>query len=449
MKALKMKAKTHRLIVPSLLTSTLAMTASVRANAIELYSDASNSFSATLSAGAGIMHSEKNYAPSGTKSAGSSTWQEGYVQYGFQGSHKGYDSSTLYGAVNWDSTGTWGDGDAAGFTNGTERRTRTSDAYLGWRSGDAIPALGKDGVDFSFGRQNVVLGDGFLIAGDALSFGKGIADGQFNRGGAYYLAGRKDFAQTAVLKLGTNTSWHGNFMWLKSQNPAQAKPGLLVANVSHDFTAGTAGLTYIKVANIDDQLAAMLYPKRKGMKVYGANFNGDLGIKNLSVTAKYVKEDTVSDKPSAWYAGAGWTFSDVTWSPNVSYRYSHFSNNFDPLFYGDTAGFGTWFQGEVASNYAGPFNTNTNVQNMAFTVTPNESLAVGALLFNFKTIDTSSMNNDANEGDVFAAWTINSHFTVIPLIGLYKPKHSATDGGTQLGDSNTNLYSQLLVYINF
>lgn len=431
------------------LSSILTLGGSVQANAVEIYSDAADSLSATLSAGVGVMHSEKNYALTGTKDPGSSLWQEGYVRYGFQGSRHGYDHSTLYGAINWESTGTWGDGDAAGFTDGTERRTRTADAYLGWRSGDVIPTLGKDGVDFSMGRQDVIVGDGFLINGDGVNFGKGFAGGLFNRGGAYYLAGRNDFAQTAVLKLGTNTSWRSDLMWLKSKNPGQAKPGFFVATLSHDFAPGTAGLTYIKVANIDDQLAQLLYPDRGGMKVYEATFNGDFGIRNLSVTAGSVKEHTVSNRPSAWYASAGWTFSDTAWSPGISYRYSHFSKNYDPLLFGDAGDFGTWAQGEVAADYVGPFNSNANVQHVAFKVNPNEKLEIGVLLFKFKTIDTSSVNNDGYEGDVFATWTANSHLSVSPLIGLYKPRYSAAEGGTQLGDNNSNLYSELLVYINF
>ncbi|MCO6061928.1 hypothetical protein NG726_35465, partial [Pseudomonas sp. MOB-449] len=80
-------------------------------------------------------------------------------------------AGSLYGALNLLSSGTWGDGDAAGFTLGSERMTDVEDAYLGWRSGDLFPALGENGVDLSFGRQNLSVGDGFLVNGDSLNFG--------------------------------------------------------------------------------------------------------------------------------------------------------------------------------------------------------------------------------------------------------------------------------------
>ena len=112
------------------------------------------------------------------------------------------DSGTLYGAFNLLSSATWGDGDAAGNTDGSERTTKIEDAYLGWRSADLFPALGQDGVDFSAGRQVIKLGRGFLINDDGPNLGNGPANGALDRGGAYYLAARHAFDRTAVLRLG-------------------------------------------------------------------------------------------------------------------------------------------------------------------------------------------------------------------------------------------------------
>ena len=96
-----------------------------------------------------------------------------------------------------------------------------------------------------------VVGDGFLINGDALNFGNGLADGMFDRGGAYYLAGRRSFDETAVLRIGGKQGWRGDIMRLKSDNPAQAKPELYVGTLEHVSDAGTLGLTYIDVTDID------------------------------------------------------------------------------------------------------------------------------------------------------------------------------------------------------
>ena len=105
---------------------------------------------------------------------------------------------------------------------GDERRTAVEDAYLGWRSGILFPALGEDGIDVSGGRQVVTLGDGFLIQGDPVNLGNVDLGANFDRGGAYYLAARKAFDRTAVLRLGGSQGWRGDLMWLKSDNHYQA-----------------------------------------------------------------------------------------------------------------------------------------------------------------------------------------------------------------------------------
>jgi hypothetical protein len=45
------------------------------------------------------------------------------------------------------------------------------------------PALGKNCVEVSAGRQAILLGDGFLVAGDGISASRGIAGNRYNRAG--------------------------------------------------------------------------------------------------------------------------------------------------------------------------------------------------------------------------------------------------------------------------
>ena len=72
--------------------------------------------------------------------------------------------------------------------------------------------------------------------------------------------------------------------------------------------------------------------------------------------------DVVKNDADAWTVEGGWTFADLPWSPTLNYRHARFSADkagtarneaFDPLFFGLSRGLGTWFQGEVAANYAG------------------------------------------------------------------------------------------------
>ncbi|BAU74764.1 alginate export family protein [Metapseudomonas furukawaii] len=413
--------------------------------AYELYADDDTHLNADLEAVFGLFHSQENYSLTGTRNEGSSSWREGYVKYGISFDQGLSGAGTSYGAFNLLSSATWGDGDAAGFSDGSERTTKIEDAYLGWRSGALFEALGEDGVDLSFGRQNIRVGDGFLINGDALNLGKGLADGEFNRGGAYWLAARKAFDQTAVLRLGGKDGLRGDLMWLKSDNRAQAKPEMLVGTLEHVSEAGTLGLTAIDIRDIDEEYASPFQAERDGMKTWSVRGQGNAGVENLFLSGEYAWQDKKdAGKEDAWYLEAGWTFSDVTWSPSVSYRYSRFSENFDPLFFGFSRGYGTWFQGEVAANYAGPFNTNTQVHHVAFKVSPLENLSVGALWFDFNTLDRDLGNTDGRELDLYAEWAVNDNLIVMPVVGLYQPDRSAAEGGTQLGGDDSNLYSQLV-----
>ncbi|WP_325437366.1 hypothetical protein [Pseudomonas nitroreducens] len=445
---------THAAVLRPTLLALLIAGASSSASAYQLYATDDTHLNADLSATFGLFHSQERYNMTGTLDEGSSSWQEGFIKYGLSGDQKLGDAGTAYGAFNLLSSATWGDGDAAGFSDGSERTTKIEDAYAGWRSGKLFEVLGEDGIDLSFGRQNIVVGDGFLIDGDALNMGKGLADGEYNRGGAYYLAGRRDFDETAVLRIGGKEGWRGDLMRLKSDNRAQANSELYVATLEHVAPEATFGLTYIDVTDVDERYASPIQLDRKDMKTYSLRATGNAGVENLFLSGEYAWQDKdkaqySDDRENAWYLEAGWTFSDVAWKPYVSYRFSRFSEGYDPLFYGFSRGFGTWFQGEVAGNYSGPFNSNTRVNNIGAKVSPLENVNIGLQWFDFHTLDTDLGNTDARELDLYAEWAVNDHLMIIPLVGLYQPKKSADEGGTQIGNDNSNLYSQLMFSTTF
>ncbi|WP_437881195.1 hypothetical protein [Pseudomonas sp. LRF_L74] len=423
----------------------LSLALSPWAGAVTLYQDSDSEVSAKLLGAAGVFHSRESYAQTGAREAGSVDWQEATLQYGIEFKHGRAGLGQAYGALDWVSSASFGDGDAAGWTLGDERTSKIENAYLGWRSAGLFPLLGENGIDLSFGRQNVVVGDGFLVSGDALNIGKGLLDGEVNRGGAYYLTGRKAFDQTAILRLGGEQGWRGDLMWLKSDNRVQAEPEVALGTLEHVADAGTVGLTYLKVLDTDSRLAELLAPERKGMKQYSVRAQGNAGVSDLFLAAEHAWESKDSGKESAWYLEAGWTFSELPGKPSVNYRYSRFSEGYDPLFYGNGRALGTWFQGEVAANYAGPFNTNTVVNHIGLKASLSEQLGVGALFYTFATLDESLGNRDGRELDVYAEWVVDEHWSVLPLVGYYKPRRSVDDGGSQLGNDRGNLYAQMLL----
>lgn len=434
-----------KVVRAAVVCSAVAFCSPAEVSAYELYHEDGRSLSADLEAVLAAFHSDESYATTGTKSAGSSSWREGYVKYGLSGSMELPTNANLYGKLNFISSGTWGDGDAAGFTEGTERRTAVEDAYMGWRSGKLFPSLGENGFDISGGRQEVVVGDGFLIKGDALNLGDVNLGDNYDRGGAYYLASRKAFNHTAVLRVGGDRGWRGDLMWLDSNNRAQAETELAVATLEHVADEGTLGLTYIKGLDVNKRFATPFQVERDGMETASIRGTGSLGEKDLNLAFEYATQDRDSGRESAWYLEGRWTFSEVPWSPTATYRYSRFSESFDPLFYGLSRGYGTWFQGEVASNYAGPFNSNTRVQHVGLKANPVESLTVGALYFNFDPISKNESSLGGDEIDLYAEWMVNENLMISPVVGFFKPDRSADRGGLQLGSNDTNMYLQLIV----
>ncbi|MCW2294325.1 hypothetical protein M2262_004375 [Pseudomonas sp. BIGb0408] len=415
-------------------------------NAYELYADDDTHLNADLLAVYGWFNSRKNY--DGT--AGGSTWREGFIKYGISGDQGLAGAGTAYGAFNLVSSGTWGDGDAAGNTDGSERTTKIEEAYLGWRSANLFPRLGKDGVDASFGRQIIKIGSGFLLNDDGPNLGNGPADGALNRGGAYYLAARHAFDRTAVLRLGGQDGLHGSVLWLKSDNRAQAETELAAGTLDYTTKAGTLGLTWIHGLDVTDQWASEFQQQRDGMDVYSLRGEGDAGIENASFGFEYAWQDKEAGIEKAWYAEAGYTFADIAWAPKLTYRYSRYSESWDSLFNGLSSGYGTWFQGEVAANYSGPFNSNTGVHHVGFKVTPLENLTLGALYFDFNTLHKSNaLNLDARELDIYAEWAVSEHLIISPLLGLYQPSKDERSGGNQVGGNGTNVYSQLVVAVPF
>ncbi|MFV3327910.1 hypothetical protein ACNFG0_15725 [Pseudomonas sp. NY15372] len=424
----------------------LLTTALQTATAHELYNHNGTVLNADLEALFGIFHSDESFNQAGNRQPGSSAWREGYVKYGLSASQALTDRGTAYGAFSLLSSATWGDGDAAGLTLGDERRTAVEDAYLGWRSGNLFPALGEDGIDVSGGRQVVTLGDGFLIQGDPVNLGKVDLGANFNRGGAYYLAARKAFDRTGVLRVGGSRGWRGDLMWLKSDNHYQADTALAVGNLEHVGDIGTVGLSWIRGLDVDQRYARIMgLEHRDGMDTYSLRGRGSLGVKDLEVAAEYVTQDRTGGREDAWYVEGNWTFSALPWSPTATYRYSRFSEDFDPLFFGMSRGYGTWFQGEVAANYAGPFNSNTQVHHLGLKAKPRDNVTLGALYFDFDTLETEQGNFGGREIDLYLEWMVNDHLLISPLVGFYTPERSADNGGVQLGGRDTGTYLQVVV----
>lgn len=323
---------------------------------------------------------------------------------------------------------------------------------LGWRSGDLLPALGHDGVDFSFGRQLVTV-DGFLITDDGFNPGnafspiEGVRDGRFDRGGAFYLGQRLAFGNTAVLKLGGKEGLHGSLIWLKSENPGQSKTELAVGTLDYTPPIGSIGSTYIHGLDVDEKYAFADRLERKGMNVYSIRGQGNAGIENADFAFEVARQEKRSGSQRAMFFDAGYTFTDVQWQPTVSYRYSRYSEGWDFLFQG---GFRKRFQGEIAANYAGSVTSNMQINDVLLSVRPTEKLTLNAMAFDYHPLSRRNERDfAAREVDLFLDWMVTDNVTLSPLIGLYKPEKWFGNGGGQSGSASTNAYMQFIVWVTF
>ena len=201
---------------------------------------------------------------------------------------------------------------------------------------------------------------------------------------------------------------------------------------------------------VTEQWASEFQRQRDGMDTYSLRGEGNAGIDNASFAFEYAWQDKQAGPEKAWYAEAGYTFAELPWAPSLTYRYTRYSEGWDALFTGLSTGYGTWFQGEVAANYAGPFNSNTGVHHLGLVAKPLENLTLGALYFDFDTLHTrNALNLGARELDLYVEWTVSPHLIVSPLVGLYQPKKDENTGGNQVGGNGTNLYSQVTLAMPF
>ena len=418
----------------------------------------SDSFSAdvNIEAAGGYFTGSEDYSSNNRENI---TWGESYFKFGLAGQYKfSPDGLEIYGAASAMHSGAYGDGDLAGFTNGSESRTDLEDGYLG------IKYTLSNGmrVDFSMGAQQFQVGDGFLIYNDALNLGKGSGV-DVNRGGAYWLAARKAFRKTMILKLDTASPYRMDGFYLGTENPGNGDLEIAGLNVEYrDDEIGTLGFTYFKGLKVDKNVLGGSLQNRQGLDTYSIRGQGNAGFKNLFLSAEYAYQTNDGDgladvSAHAWYAEIGYTFAKFPLSPKLTYRYSFFTGNdpntgeneaFDPLFYGFSRGFGTWYQGEIAGNYTSPFNTNAGVHHAGLALRLREDINLNLLYFQFVTDEPAANISDdfGEELNFILEWQTNDYLFISPAYGVFLPG----DGGkASLNSVNTSHYFQLFFILRY
>ena len=364
------------------------------ASAVELYNKDGTKFEATFEIGLGLLHVTEDFTAAGRDSV---SWSEGYAIAGFKFEHALDANWKVFGALTGVVNGDRGQGDAVGFSTGRDEGGQVQDAYAGlsWSDGKEGGASAK----ISGGRQKWVLGDGFLIAGDQPTSGADEV-GPYDEGGGYYMNPRRVFSMTAILNVDTGTPWKFDAFYIESEKAFNGQLAIAGGNVDYvDAKWGTIGVTYIRGVNVEKP-AFVLAPEHAGAdgaNIYSIHGNTSLGIKDFNIAGTYVNEQGPANPGGAnalqqakldawaWYVSPSYTFSSATWTPTVYYRFASFSGDdpntagnesYDPLFYGAT-GYNTWFIGEIAANYSGPFSQNADVHSIGLKTAPNIDVGIG------------------------------------------------------------------------
>lgn len=411
------------------------------------------------------------------KDRGNVTWTEGLAKLGISTEIDIAKDWKVFGTVTGIVNGTGGEGDAGGFAAGGD-----GDADLFELSGGIKYQAGEKGPGFklSGGKQAVKIADGFLIGADVPTLGSAPSFGQGNRfdeGGAYYLNARKTFGETVVLNVETGTPIRFDAFYLKSDKNVQGETevgGGNIEAVSEKW--GKIGFMYTRVLDTEND-PFNFSAREKDTNMYTIHGASSLGIKDFELAGNYTLQergaganpnevdDNFEVDAEAWYLQATYKFSNAKYTPELMYRYSSFSGDnpytdaregFDPLFFGSLK-WGTWFQGEIAANYSGPFNSNVDVHQIRLTANVTDTIVLGGYITHFTTEfpgSTGALGTEPLAGrtsrdwgteiDIYAEFTINKNLYVSPLYGVMIPGDGQEQAWAK--DDATHYFQLLAIY---
>ncbi len=372
------------------------------------------------------------------------------------------DSGTIYGGLRGVGSITRGDGDSWGLTAGEyhdytqsgvmvgEKRSylNLDKAYLGWKSGDKISFLEKDGLDISVGKQNFQLGDGMVLTdgNDEASPHKGI----------YWLDPRQAWNNSAIVRI-KSQPYQLELFYLQSNSylldlPTGGftddiyKDDIVGGNFEFvDKKYGKVGVSYFNITSSNN-------PERDGLSVTGIHGRGNpvSALKNLELAGEvdFQKNNNsaINRDAVAWFAEAKYFEPSLPWYPTLGYRYSSFSGdkagtakneNWDYLYNGSTdRGFGYWYQGIVVGTYETRLsNLNTHFVNLTL-IPPVKGGWMKVFYYNYQFDEPStagmagnvvSSNKFASEWDLILGYSPTQKVDYMLIYGNAKPAQGGID----------------------
>lgn len=363
-------------------------------------------------------------------------WQEAYAKPSLDFEVTLGSAGALYANATAVASWTGGDGDAGGFTDGGDARVSMEALAAGWRSGGIFAeSLGEDALDLSYGRQRLDIGDGFLFAdGNLEQFGKG----------AYWLGPRLAFRRTGVIRVETKPVRADVFHLETDRDYDFAE----AVGINVEYLLGETGRLGGMFLQLTDSGPPVFFGARDGMEVWNlrAQEVNVPGLPGVTFWAEYVGEGGAGRDgdfdAEAWFVEGAYAFGAVPWTPTLSYRYAAFSGDpdpndttredFDPLFYGWSRGWGSWNQGEITGQYL-LFNSNQRNHLVHVAANPREDLVIGGMFFRFDLDQPdyfgTPVSDEAfvDELNLYADWAATEEITVSAVYGVAIPRQGAED----------------------
>jgi hypothetical protein len=273
-----------------------------------------------------------------------------------------------------------GGGLDAGASNVKDFNTQAytlEDASLSWRSGDLLPALGRDGVEIAYGNRRYQVFDGLLFW---------IGGEPGGRRGALWISPRKAFEEAALVRVRTRGLVVDAFHLKLNDDPdTDTRLGGGRVELTREgpvVHSLTTGLSYFNVYESEDRA-------RDGLNgVYAYQSVAPLPrLPDLTWTASFVFElnsEAAGLSDAVGYAvSPSYRFSSLPWSPQLWYRFASFSGggtrSFDPLF-GGLSDWGSWFQGELLGEFVVP-NSNLDSHLLRLELSPARALSLNLLYY--------------------------------------------------------------------
>jgi len=382
----------------------------------------------------------------------SDDWWESAVRPGIEGSYFFDEAGEVYGRFDAVQANTQ-DTDAGGSNNGqgNNSKIRVEESYLGWRSGNLFSSLGKDFLDLSFGRQQYVVGNGFLLYNQS---------GNGDRRGGFWIGDRHAAQYSGIARLRTG-GWAGDLVYFKADDAPDTDTKLGGATLDYSFTrakgkeedkvAGIGGGVYHVDSDIDARDDMMVYNIRGEIKPFDV-FGVLPALSSFKLEGEYVYEDTDDDfdEGKGWYVQPSIQFDNIPWKPGIRYRYASFDENYDPLFYG-FYDWGYWYQGEILGEYVlSNSNLNSHMVMLNFTPFDIDTLGVKLFYYNFTLEDEDDFGVDddsyADEWNIAVDWNPNAHLS-FSLVGAYANPDDAAEQST--GGDDDWYYGMLWSKITF